>query len=138
MKAAMQKHGHNDWCHLCGKRNDNNVGIWFPENAEHDAPVKPGPARAEEGEEKERQVMNINQVSDVEPAYRKLLMTNAVVRHAWQTAMENDFTSEETLKYIICSTAHIIDERIKDDLEKLNAAPGHVIPTTCPYCKGKR
>jgi hypothetical protein len=41
-KAAMQKHGSHDWCHLCGLRSEKCVDVWYPDNAEHDPPVRPG------------------------------------------------------------------------------------------------
>lgn len=36
----MKMSGHycNDWCHLCGKRQDELVDIWYPRNAEHAGP----------------------------------------------------------------------------------------------------
>lgn len=46
-KAAMQRHGSSsDWCHLCGVRSSFTADIWYPENAEHDPPVEPGPPHA--------------------------------------------------------------------------------------------
>lgn len=33
MKIA--RHPGNDWCHLCGLRQDHLADVWFPENAEH-------------------------------------------------------------------------------------------------------
>ncbi len=32
----IEKHYTNDWCHLCGKRKDTCVDIWYPQNAEHE------------------------------------------------------------------------------------------------------
>lgn len=40
MKAFMAKHSATDWCHVCGARGEATVDIWFPPNAEHDAPVE--------------------------------------------------------------------------------------------------
>ena len=31
----IKDHGTNDWCHLCGNRQDHLVDIWYPLNAEH-------------------------------------------------------------------------------------------------------
>jgi hypothetical protein len=41
-KAAMSAHRSHDWCHLCGVRSSLTVDVWYPDNAEHDPPVKPG------------------------------------------------------------------------------------------------
>lgn len=41
-KAAMSAHRFHDWCHLCGVRSALTVDIWYPDNAEHDPPVRPG------------------------------------------------------------------------------------------------
>jgi hypothetical protein len=43
-KAAMQLHYRSDdWCHFCGERKAPTVDIWYPDNAEHDSAVEPGP-----------------------------------------------------------------------------------------------
>lgn len=42
-KAAMLFHDTSDWCHLCGSRKAPTVDIWYPDNAEHDSAVAPGP-----------------------------------------------------------------------------------------------
>lgn len=28
----------NDWCHLCGEREDRTIDVWYPRNAEHVTP----------------------------------------------------------------------------------------------------
>jgi hypothetical protein len=46
--AVFQAKSGSDWCHLCGTRQDHNVEIWYPANAEHerqDSPHK-GASRA--------------------------------------------------------------------------------------------
>ena len=35
--ACIQTHWmDNDWCHICGRREDATVDVWYPKNAEHD------------------------------------------------------------------------------------------------------
>ena len=41
-KSVMKKTPVKDWCRLCGNRSYRCVCVWYPDNAEHDEPVKPG------------------------------------------------------------------------------------------------
>lgn len=45
-KAAMHPHEAVDWCHLCGRRSDQTVDVWYPADAEHDPAAQPGPPHA--------------------------------------------------------------------------------------------
>jgi hypothetical protein len=27
---VIAKHSHSDWCHICGKRSNRNVDVWYP------------------------------------------------------------------------------------------------------------
>lgn len=38
--VEMGKHLSNDWCHLCGKRVNPLVDIWYMNNAEHPNPTE--------------------------------------------------------------------------------------------------
>lgn len=35
--STIDKCMHNDWCHVCGRREDLLTNVWYPNNAEHDS-----------------------------------------------------------------------------------------------------
>jgi hypothetical protein len=47
INADMVFHEADDWCHLCGRRDEPLVDIWYAENAENDRPAKRGTPRPE-------------------------------------------------------------------------------------------